>query len=617
MARLFSQASGTDAVDLGSPTPLDNLVQSGFTLIFIAGRRTGNQGNQGLFGKSGALTTRGITFFSDNSATPNATFGHLRAVVGTNATPYIRSSNASDTNVDTMILNQQEVIACQFSTTFTDGFQFYRNPIQTPIQEVASYFDESAGTGTIGADGADNAFFGLAPALGAFPFTGDLGFCLVYNRGTVYSVADLQRIQLGVVTYLAALEAGASTARAVAIWQSVSGYKLLGYLSSAGTFTDHSGNSITGTLTGTSAGVNDVNWFAPTAFDDDKESAFTSDLREQVHYRYTCGFARKTFFTAATGFTAWDYRTLDGFYDNQAGIAYMVNDTYTGLIGAGTDVGQQSGAVSGLPAYGKTITFVNGARSAATPTRPYEGTFLQAVRFTAAATEIAPTTRNTALVMIGDSVLEGFLLVPPHRDQPLQRLRLNGFNGTNVYDGVIDHAAGGMELFDIAGDSTKRAEYTTILTSGNPKRILIQLAANDFFVDRTIANFTTWLDTLCDNILAVGGFTGKITLCTVTDWRTPPEGDTNANGDNIEDFRQAVRDVVTSQATARVSLCEIGAGLLNPLTDIEPSDGVHLLIGAVAKLVPRYYSATAALDFVPGTATKGQFDPELIALAWF
>lgn len=596
MARLFSQASGTDRVGLGSPAALDDLpLNNDYTLIVCVGRRTAdNTGVLAFYGKSSSLVANGISFWCDNSQDPFTTYGHLRAVVGTDGAPFIRASGSGDTTTDTMVLNQQEVVACQFNAGFTSGFKFYRAPIDTWITEVSSYTNESSGTGTIGADAATDAEFGRAAAAGAFPFTGDLGFCLVYSRDTTeYSVSDIQRIQSGIWSYLYAVQTGGSTSRAVTIWQSVSGYKLLGYLSSAGTFTDHSGNSITGTLTGTSAGTDDPDWFVPTLFDDDIESVYSVNEQEQTDYRYTSSHARKSFTTTATGGTVLFYRTLDGAYDDQGVIGLLVNGAYTDTLVSNGSTGRQRDTFSGLAGSSKTLTLQNGVRSTPTGTRPYEGTFLVAVKFNAGATEIAPTTRTRALVNVGDSVLEGFLLNPPQEDAPLQQLRISGFSPT--YDGVISIGAGGLELFDIAGDSTKRAEYAAVLTTGNPKRILFQLAANDKLSDRTLANFTTWLDTICDDIQAIGGFTGKITLATVTNWAATPEAATNGNGDVIEDFRQAIRDVVTSQGTPRVALCEIGDGLLDPTTDLN-ADGIHLNITGANILRPVYQDFTSDLD---------------------
>lgn len=595
MARLFDGTSGTDELDFGSPAVLDDLpINFDYTLIVCVGRRTEDAGTLGLYGKSGGLTTRGISFWLDNPVTPFATFGHLRACVGTDGSPFVRSSNPNDTTTDCAVLNQQEIWVAQHNAAFTSGFKFYRSALDTWVTEVSSYNNEASGTGNIGSDAGDNAQFGLCDAVGADPFGGDLGFCLVYARDTTeYSIADIQRIQSGIWSYLYAVQTGGSTARAVAIWQSVTGYKLLTYLASDGTDTDHSGNAINGTLTGTDPGTNDPDWFVPTDFDDDNESAYSSDQREQTDYRYTSAHARKSFTTTATGGTVLFYRTLDGAYDDQGVIGLLVDGTYTDTLTSNGSTGRQRDTFTGLAGSSKTVTLQNGARSAPAGTRPYEGTFLIAVKFNAGATEVASTTRTKALMAIGDSVLAGFLLNPPQEDAPIQQLRISGFSPT--YDGVFDEGAGGLELFDIAGDSTKRAEYVSVLTNGNPKRILIQLAANDKLSDRTIANYTTWLDTFCDDLLADVGFTGKITLATVTDWAATPEAATNGNGDVIEDFRQAIRDVVTSQASSRVQLCEIGNGLLDPATDLN-ADGVHLNITGANILRPVYQDFTSDLD---------------------
>lgn len=604
MARLLPSMSTTDGASLGSPSVVDNLFGSNKTMGVFTLRRNADTSQIGIAGKSTALLTSGWTFFADNGISPNTTYGHLRMIVGTSGVPLARSAGATDSATDAMVLDAHEIVGFTWdgdAAIANANCKLFRAPIDEWISEVSGYNDVTTPTGTVGADASADLSFLRSDVVGASEtkrsWSGDGGLCLLYNRATAYTVEDMRRVQIGVWAYLDAVEHGTSTARAVAILQSVSGYVVLGYLASDGTWTDHTSNTSI-TLTGTSAGTDDTNWFVRSEFDDDREDLYASvsggDLREQFDYRYTSSHARQSFVTAATAGTVLFHRTLDGTYDDQGVIGLLVNDAYSATLSSNGSVGRQRATFSGLSGSSKTVTLQNGCRSAP-GARPYEGTFLVAVRLNAAATVVAPTTSKLSIVCIGDSVLDGFLLNPPQEDAPIQQLRISGFSPT--YTKVVSLGAGGLSLFDIAGDSTKRAAYAAILTDGNPRRILIQLGANDQISGASewdVDQFETGLDALCAAILAVSGFSGRITLATITDWGAGLGG-ANGNGDTIEDFRQAIRDVVTSQASSRVALCEIANGLLTPATDLD-ADGVHLNITGANKLRPVYQDFTSDLD---------------------
>jgi hypothetical protein len=521
MARLFGAATSdrTTFTQGGGFTGLDNLAQGNFT-YGVVGRRTSDNNNLYLGGKNpGSSTTAGWEFlvgFDVGGTTP----GHLRLLVWTSGTRYDVSAGASAAN-DVTGLNQHEMMV----VTWTSGgtVKMYRSPIENPILEVAGYTNNTTPSGTTGTDSTGNlTAWNNARGGNANSWIGDGSWVFVYNR--VLSKNELQTVQAGILTYRAGVEANdsATKTRGVNMMKSVSGYVMLNYQDASGNFTEYSGNNITASGTGTfTAGAESANWYAPTSFEDDLETT----LAEQTTYRYTSEFARFTVSSSATAFTAWYKTTLDpSTYPNQAVLAYALDNALPTKLSSpvlnataslnSTVAAYNTGSVTGLTGSSKAISLINGVRSHPNGVpAPYQGTFLTLAQFNASSSFIAPPATLKRMVVINDSIGEGFLADCPQQYSGFQTVRRSL---PNWIDAVQMWGAGGNALYDYFQDASTTSGSVSRITSGSGlAAVVIELMINDH--GRAYWSSTTAKSALIGGInLLLPQFSGPVYLIPMT-----------------------------------------------------------------------------------------------------
>lgn len=542
MARLFGIAG--DKISLGSPTALDNLIQSGQLMMVCECRRNTNTAQIMLASK--AAVNAGFVW--DVLGT-GANLGKMLFAVerATQDTQVIGNTAMPDNTHVCVGVNWD---ASQGSGT--NGVTFYANIIELPLTAMAATTG-LAGSGAINADAAADMLIGNY-AVSDLPWKGDLGwFVLKHKAGTTpWTQYEFRQVQAGILACKAAREAGGSIARGLAMINASGAAEVILEIKADGTVTDHSANALTATRTGTAAGTEQTGWFAPTAFEDDLEPEHPTDKTEQVLYRYTSEFARKSFVTTATGFTAWAHSTAALFADDRVTqIPYLIDGVYTDEIRSALTTQYMVDQRSGLSGSSKTITFMNGMRATADGVRPYLNTSLVLVRFNAAATEQAPATRAAPLVVIGDSHLEGFYVDNSGQEGCIQKLRLNL---PSMYDSVIMYGAGGLELHDVGADATARQVLADLLCAPAPTAILSNLAGNDWFTGDwgPVSNYSAALSDFIDKLLA--GFSGHVYIAGIVanfPDGSPYEG-LNSQGESSQDYRDAIAAVCATKGS-RVS----------------------------------------------------------------
>lgn len=553
MARLFGGA-GTDKVSLGSPAALDDLTASGQTMMVAVGRLNASP----VAGSEPVIASKS-SFIWDILAGAN---DRKMAFIIDRPTDTVVACNTQ------LPLNTHVCVGVNFDASFATGnagVTFLGNSLELPLTVFAAT-TLAAGSGTIVSDAASDLIVGNHPA-GGHVWKGDLGWFVEKKKAgaTPWSLKEFRDVQAGILLCKAARDAGRSIARGLALINSGGAASLILEIAASGTVTDHSANALTATLTGTTAGTEQPDWheFQPGGFYDDLEPENASVITDQTFYPYTTEFARKDFDTPATAFTLWGYSTAAPLFadDRVNQLGYLIDGVYTDEIRSAAAQTYLVDSRSGLSGSPKTLTFMAGLRATSDGSRPYFGTWPILVWFNAAATESAPITRSTPLVVIGDSWMEGFYVPNAAQQGCLQKLRLNL---PSMYDGLIMYGGGGLALHDVGADATARQNLADMLCAPNPAAILFSLAGNDWFTDSfgPVANFSAALSDQIDKLKA--GFAGHIYVVGIADAfpvGSPYEGD-NAEGDSADDYSAAIAAVCATKGS-RVTFLSL-AGVVDP-----------------------------------------------------
>ncbi len=567
MARLFSHAA-SDKLDLGSPAVLDNLMQSQCTTIFVVDRRTADTTNLYKANKASSFG-QGWSFY--NSHRGGTGFGYNHFVIwGASATGVFKGRvGSSGIGSDVQTLNTDWIACAEWDQTTIKIFQ---SALGTGlITEVSGYLDDAVVAASAGADASDN-YYAWNTQQSNQPFTGHAQWQIVYHRATVLTLSEKRQVQMAVLAY----EAG-DTTRAIAMFKDIPGYVLLGRLAYDGTFTDFSGNSITGSLTGSSAGsgINDDTSgvslglvHSLKTWEDDAETL--AGLGEQTKYWYTSSSARARFTTASSSVSLFGYSTYpNSTQAAQQAVGVVNNNAYAGQVLSNSAVGYFRGTVSSLASG--IVEIINSPRSRwATPpaaTEPQLGAFGSIAVFSATASLIAATPRRARVMMLTDSIWDQFVATPPHQygAMSLYRRAL-----PQEYDAIVQCGYGGAALVSYTTNgATQTANVNRLLNGGTTAVVVLSFGINDkYHVTLTKAQFESRLGSLVDEILARSDFRGRIVLISPT--MTNLES-ANANGDTMDDFRTAMRNVQNTRA-ARVSYID---GLLCVSYTNVSADNIH------------------------------------------
>lgn len=577
MARNFTVANSNKA-DYGSPAVLDDLIRAGNATLIVVGRRSSDADNQYLASKTSTVLTRGWEFLAGQRS-GGTTYGHIRLIIwtegGGGGNYYDRESGNADTNANTMLKDEHTITAFTYDSALSGNgkIKLFVSKLKDAIVESTAYTDSNAGSGTPCIDNDSNYYGWNLQRSSSLSMGGDGAWQIVFNR--TLSLLELRVVQQGVLMF-----AAGDTTRGINCIKSVSGYVMINHQLYDGTYVEYSGNTITPTLTGTSAGaeINESSSGANqglidspasgTDFEDNVESG--ASYAEQTRYIYGSDFKRRRVTTTATAFTAWNYCTFDpASFPNQTVLGYDVNGAETGKLSA-TAVGPNSASVSGLSGSSKVLSFIDGPRSkpSLASVAPFDGTFYTLAIFDATFTAIAPTARAAPIVACGDSILTGgFVADYPQKYGAFQVLR----RALPVWaDGVISYGAGGLSWYDLASDSTKRADTVAKLTDCDPAVIAISVTgANDKGRNAwSTATATTPVQTLLSDLLAA--FSGRIHLfdCTIT----LDESSTNSFGEDITDWRAFIAALPAAVDPSRITY----SSMIGVLTTSEISgDNVH------------------------------------------
>lgn len=565
MARLFG-AVATDKIVLGSPAKLDNLVQSGITMVLHEARANTLTGTTAVSGKFVGGTSGGFSFLIED--------GRLRLVVGRATAQASYKADASNP----MVQDQHEVIGFVWNAG-TAVADIYRGPITDPISEVSGYSESATGSGAIGSDAAADHWIGNLSLLDSVPWEGDLGWCVVLHRAaTVFSAAEVRQVQQGILTLKAAREAGAAYTRGLAIINDVETAALILEIEADGTITDHSASPVTPTLTGTASGSEDEGWFAPTTFHDDAQAEDIDFAQEQTIYRLTSAGARLRFTTTAQNVKVWVYRNLFAVADaDPSGVGLWIDGAWSDWRDTPTVDALNAATFSGLSASSKTLDFISGAQARNTGqslSTPQKGTFPVLLRFDAAATEVAPTAPLRLLATFGESWFEGFDADPFQQKAVLQQIRLTRNAGV---DRVMQCGFGGMHFREWAENAASVTGIVDkLLALGQPAGICIGAGLNDYFGDTwNLSQVKDAIRDVVDEILSRTGATHVFLIAPIK----------NNNGDGIdntapvpwspEDLRSTFADIASEVANARVTSHNPGPGGDDILVAGDLPDGDH------------------------------------------
>lgn len=558
--RAFTAASAA-GINFGSPAGLTDLPASGYTMGLAVLRITSDANNQYIMAKTGATTTRGVSFligYRTLGGTNNPR--HLRVIVGTAGTRWDVCSGNAD-GVGQLPSNQHSIVGWMWTPGANP--KLYQSAFETKITECANYTDTMSGTssGAAGSDAGDNKVV-FNNTSGSFSLNGDGSWYVEYNRATIYSDEDRWTIQAGLLAFTAG-----DTTRGIAMMKSITGHKLLCFVANDGTVTDYSDNAYVptvslgataagATLNNDSSGASLNQLFSLTAFEDDNQARTGADNREQTTYRYADSFAQKRFTTAATTVTLWGQGTFatDTYAAQQALGVYVEGTGYAGQVLSGRSValgaGPFQGSVAGMAGTSKTLCIINGmgSRRVAAPnaTEPQQGVFGTIAYFSASATEIAARTRANPIRCLTDSLWLAMVATPIHQYGAFEQYRRNL---PSFFDAVEHVGYGGAMLAPLTVDSSAIAATAAKLTYANPRVIFIALGVNDKNnATMNAATFGTKLAALVDACLATTSFTGRIVLVSPIITGASEGG---AAGTTMPEFRTAIA-TVQSTRTSRV-----------------------------------------------------------------
>ncbi len=513
-------AASSNNVACGSAAGLDNLTAADMTL-YVRAFRTSNANNQFFITKDKTFAEGWfMDFVTDNG---NGTVQCGTKYSTTDAASFANSSNlvAASTWYDIF-----GVWAIASKT-----WKIYAKPTGTPIAEVSGYTPANvAGVGTRVDDAAATVYLGNLEAGGlSLAMGGSLAWAGIFSKAL--TLQQMEQVRMGAdrknATHIT------NVGSCVGLWQ----------LNTTSPITDLSGNSNTGTVTGATTTTGET-VYAPTVWGEGLNAT------DQTTYLYPGSHAKLKFTTDATSVIVAAERVNLPVptNDNQAAIAFEVNSVYDSQFAVST-ITKLYGTRS-LPAGAKNLNIINSASqrvgSVTTSNVGGLGVGVVSLRFNSAATEVIPATPSSTIVVLTDSIFDGFLASPVGVNGCCDQLRTY-YNGSPQ---VVFNSFGGASLYGLGVDSTKRASLVSAVAACGPTSVFIQYGIVDAYDSNGWWSATSFgsaysdlLNKLCNELPQA-----KIYACTPV---TYDLGETaNSFGDALPSYRTQIINAVASNTSA-------------------------------------------------------------------
>jgi hypothetical protein len=307
----------------------------------------------------------------------------------------------------------------------------------------------------------------------------------------------------------------------------------------------------------------------------------------------------------ATYADAIAYSTL--FKDDPAfsSAALWVNGSFNSAPLVGAQATPQGLSFAVAAGAGKTLDFWEGTQSlygASLPLGPREGTFLQSIRIPTLALDGVTSTHTLVLglahpthrvVLLGDSILTGFVTNPPIEYGPAALMRQSY---TYPTDGITSHTAGDDSVGNEVGPTAVAGALVATLTAesdGTSSNVVWdQLSTNDYgFVPISASNFAAYLASLMDSYHTANP-SARWVEQGATQRISPSTEAANSFGNTLGDYRAAKQ----AACAARSSYCtyvECAAGACVSNANIA-SDGLHLVNAGAAQFTAVIVSTLTA-----------------------
>lgn len=573
MARTFS---GTDRVVVTAAASINDLPASTVFAGAMLLTRTADSANQHLLAKQNGAT--GWIFLMDTDVDAGGTvFGCLRFIS-------FRSGTICDYHSLSTVavpLNTPYMVAFSYDDANSQRVRLYAGPLSGTLAEITSFGTASAGTGTAVADATTNLSLGNQ------------------NDGSVPSGCTISRV---------AMWNTAKTLPQLRRWRDalVNGSgRVLGFaLGSGSPETDASGNSNSGTVTGTSVVADQELPVQPgtSDFADTIPVTTQTPSTDLGSYRFTRSYARVVYAVNADTVDLTCYSEMDPTYVGSRKVAIYSDGAYVGSVDCATQTDYTRASFT-LPGSGtRRVEIWNGVQSRPAEIDPWQGSFAHTVRFRSAGAAVTPTLVTTPTTPAGriyvlqDSIA-GFNTDPAPQLSWVARLR-------NTYGrSALADVYGGRALWHNGVDAAARTALVSVIAAQAPSHVWISLAANDKGRTYWLASaFQTAYADLLDKLIAA--LPSARFFAVVPGPTTALEG-ANGNGETLDAFRTAVRNAASGKARTTT----VEGSTLYTTAELD-ADGVHLTnAGAlvyVQNAVPYLNAVPAPNLFLSDTPIGGQ-----------
>ena len=275
------------------------------------------------------------------------------------------------------------------------------------------------------------------------------------------------------------------------------------------------------------------------------------------------GLSLFPFATPATSITVSGYNTFNSVNESQVGI--KVNGRrYQALTSSTT--GNQTWTVT-LPAGYKTVELISSAKG----TGDGIGNFLKNVSFGSSTGVPVKVSTINRLFIDADSIGQGIGASVPVFEGWTALLR-DHWRGSVMVEGWA-----GRQLYDIAGDSTKRSNQVAYVTAQNPSVYILDLMVNDWQQANWSASaFGTGLAAYLD---ALHTAAPSLKIYVKSAIVAPNETSANSAGSTLPDYRSAEATVCSSRTWVT---CVDGSVMLtlSDLTGLHPHTRGHAKLEA-------------------------------------
>lgn len=296
-------------------------------------------------------------------------------------------------------------------------------------------------------------------------------------------------------------------------------------------------------------------------------------------------FARIRFTTSSRRIACHQTSTIQGmFTGSYASIGIFINGTYSAL--STSTVADTSQVIDTTLASGsnKTVDLVEGCQ--AYVSSYIYGTFISGIRLPLDARIIAPSSPQNRVVVIGDSIANGFVTTNAQSDNPIAVLRSTADASVTLLGWGSASAYTFMNLTDRATWTTRIAN---MLNGGNSNTLVFEVQTNDYgLAFQSAANYATYLGDFIDGIKALVPNLQVKLLGAIS--RIAPDGEgANGFGNTLDDYRSAAAGVVSGRSWVKY------INNKNAVTSANHNaDGIHISTAGALQLG---YAFWGVIDF--------------------